>query len=118
MCVCRTTDPQEGTPGAREAADSLSPRTEGGRTEDETQGRAIFVQLTRKCQKCLIPEQVVSLEKELNSLKIEGQEMSQCASALYVCLSRLSGELTDETERESAESVREKEEKVDDEKSR
>ena len=44
--------------------------------------------------------QVVSLEKELNSLRIEGQELRKCVSALYACLSRLSGESVAEMEGE------------------
>ena len=35
------------------------------------------------------------LEKELNSHRIEGQELKQQATALYQCLSRLSGETVD-----------------------
>ena len=36
--------------------------------------------------------QVVLLEKELNSLRVEGQELKRQTTALYMCLSRLSGE--------------------------
>lgn len=42
------------------------------------------------CSVCYI--QVVLLEKELNSLRVEGQELKRQTTALYMCLSRLSGE--------------------------
>ena len=47
--------------------------------------------------------QVVSMEKELNSLRIEGQDLKGQVSALLGCLSRLSGETVAEGEGEGGE---------------
>lgn len=59
--------------------------------------------------------QVVLLEKELNSLRVEGQELKRQTTALYMCLSRLSGEkvAVQEEGREEEEGVGEVEEKED-----
>ena len=48
---------------------------------------------------------MVSLEKELNSLRIERQELEQKLSALFVSLSRLSGEIVVEAEGEKKEGM-------------
>lgn len=59
--------------------------------------------------------QVVLLEKELNSLRVEGQELKRQTTALYMCLSRLSGEkvAVQEEGGEEEEGVGEVEEKED-----
>ena len=51
----------------------------------------------------LFPRQVVSMEKELSGLRMEGQELRGKLSALLVTLSRLSGEAVMEGEGERGE---------------